>query len=239
MAKKDAYCTRCGSLIQVDEAKEKSTCIFCKAEIDTAHALSLNTDSESRLLLQKAAEQKAKEEAAALREKNKAAKPSLADMAAARSKAPKQEIVLKPLPMKTKLAFFGSLLGIILLAAAIITPVILTRNARRADLTAELTKDLGIGASDLAYQHNDNSGFIFVTSDTYTEDAAAAAFETYVSAYSAVYGVTPEEARRKVAVTVYDASGRYVCSYADGKVRADFETASPTPTAAPTQTIGE
>ncbi|MHB8962130.1 MAG: hypothetical protein ACYC5K_03165 [Saccharofermentanales bacterium] len=235
MAKKDAFCTHCGSLIQIDDSKDKNICIFCKAETDTKKALELNTDTESRLLLQKAAEQKAKEESIALKEKNKLNKDVKPDVSV--SKAPRQEIILKPLPLKVKLAVFGAFIALAVILAAIFIPLVLNRNAKRAALDAVIVKELGIDATSMAYKDNDNQKFVLATDMTLSNGTAIAAFEKYVDIYSNIYDVSPDKVQEKIRVTLYDAAGRYICTYTGGAVSAVFETATPTHVPTPTQSI--
>ncbi|MHB1453037.1 MAG: hypothetical protein ACYCYM_03635 [Saccharofermentanales bacterium] len=236
MAKKDAFCTQCGSLVQIDDSKDKNVCIFCKAEINTKKALELNTDTESRLLLQKAAEQKAKEESIALKEKNKLNKSSGSEVITT-SKAPRQEIILKPLPLKIKLAVFGAFLLLVVVLAAIYVPLVLNRNAKRIAMDAAIAKDLGIESTSTAFKDNDNRKFVLSTAMTLDEGTAIAAFEKYVDIYSDIYEISADKVRSRIVVTLYDAAGRYVCSYSDGAASAVFETATPTHAPTPTQSI--
>jgi hypothetical protein len=235
MAKTDAFCTQCGSLIQIDDTRPKNVCIFCKAEVDTKKALELNTDTESRLLLQKAAEQKAKEES--LARKEKMGKAPKTDTTAVASKGPKHEIILKPLPMKIKLAVFGVFMALVLLLTAIFVPLILSRNARRSQMDSALAKELGIQTTSTSYKFNDNREYVLATATTLDEGKAVTAFEKYVKIYGEAYGVSEENIRRKIVVTIYDPTGRYVCSDDDGTTVVVFDTATPTHTPVPTQSI--
>lgn len=236
MAKKDAFCTQCGSLVQIDDSKDKNVCIFCKAEISTKKALELNTDTESRLLLQKAAEQKSKEESIALKEKNKLSKASGHDEITT-SKAPKMEIILKPLPLKIKLAVFGAFMLLVVTLTAIYVPLVLNRNEKRETMNAVIVKELGIESTSTTYKDNNNRKFVLATAMTLNEGMAIAAFEKYVDIYSNIYEVSPDKVRSKIVVTLYDTAGRYICSYSDGAVNAVFETATPTHVPTPTQSI--
>jgi hypothetical protein len=236
MAKTEGYCTNCGSLINLDDSKEKAECIFCGEVVDTKKAIALNEDKESRLLLQNAAIAKSKEEAKALKEKTKNVKPS--PMPASPDK--KQELVLKPLPKKIRFAVLGTSLGIIILILAILIPVITTRNANRASMNEMLEDRLDISITSQGYKFNNNRELALATDEAITQEDAVGIYETYLSIYAQTYGISEQEAMEKITVTIYfygEESGRYVCSYSQGEVRALFETGTPTHSPTPQQTI--
>lgn len=246
MSKTEAYCTHCGSLINVDDSKEKSKCIFCGEEMETAKALALNTNSEARLLLQNAASEKSKEESSVRKEQEKLSMKEMAAKAKANAaKGPKQEIVLRPLPMKTKLIILVSFLGIVAIIAAVFVPLIMTRNANRAAIEDRLSNSLGYEITSQAFKYNDNREFILSVKDTVEEAGAIEIFEKYASVYSEVTGKDAGSVKQAVTVIVFDAEGRYICQYKDGSISAVFETGTPThtptpePTAEPTQAVSE
>lgn len=248
MSKTEAYCTHCGSLINVDDSKEKSKCIFCGEEMETAKALALNTNSEARLLLQNAAAEKSKEESSVRKEQEKLSMKEMAAKAKANanaSKGPKQEIVLRPLPMKTKLIILVSFLGIVAIIAAVFVPLIMTRNANRAAIEDRLSNSLGYEITSQAFKYNDNREFILSVKDTVEEAGAIEIFEKYASVYSEVTGKDAGSVKQAITVIVFDAEGRYICQYNDGSISAVFETGTPThtptpePTAEPTQAVSE
>jgi len=240
MAKKEAYCTHCGSLINVDDSKDKAKCIFCGQEMDTARAIELNNDSESRMLLQKAADEKAREVAASRKDKEKLSMKEMAERAKEeKAKGPKQEIVLKPLPMKTKLILLASFLGFAIIIAAIYIPLLTIRNANRVSLRESMGTQFEIEdpGSDIAFLYNDNRYLTLSTKDTVGEEGAQDIYDTYISLYAQVYGADEAKVREKIIVTIFDAEGRYVCSYRDGDASVVFETGSPTHTPEPTVII--
>ncbi len=237
MAKIEAYCTNCGSLINVDDSKQKATCIFCGQEIDTAKAVSLNSDNESRMLVQKAAAEKAREEAAARKEMQKSgARDMPAKQKAEKTQGPKQEVILKPLPARTKLILLASFVGFALVIAAIFVPLIITRNANRLSFRDTISSSFGIEDPDSAitFKYNDNRELMLSTKDMLGEEGAREIYEKYVSVYSEAYGIDRSKAEKKTTVVIFDKEGRYTCSYKDGKMNVSFETGSPTHTPQPT-----
>ncbi|MDD4328140.1 MAG: hypothetical protein PHU83_07900, partial [Eubacteriales bacterium] len=158
---------------------------------------------------------------------------------------PKQEIVLRPLPMKTKLIILVSFLGIVAIIAAVFVPLIMTRNANRAAIEDRLSNSLGYEITSQAFKYNDNREFILSVKDTVEEAGAIEIFEKYASVYSEVTGKDAGSVKQAVTVIVFDAEGRYICQYKDGSISAVFETGTPThtptpePTSEPTQAVSE
>ena len=237
MAKTEAYCTNCGSLINVDDSKDKTKCIFCGQEMDTAKAISLNTDSESRMLIQKTADEKAREEAAARKELQKSGdKGMAAKQTTAKAQGPKQEVILKPLPARTKLILLASFLGFALIIAAILVPLIITRNANRLSFRETIGSSFAIEDTESAitFKYNDNRELMLSSEDVLAEEGAREIYEKYVALYAEAYNIDRAKAEKKITVIIFDKEGRYICSYKDGKADVSFETGSPTHTPEPT-----
>lgn len=244
MAKTEAFCTQCGSLIMIDDSKEKNKCLFCGTEIVTTKALDLKNDTETRVMLQKEAEKKAVETSKAKKELQKQNKGTKSDAVAA-APAIKEVVVIKPLPLKTKLILFGSLLAVLLILAGIFIPTILSRNEKRELFTSQLTQQitfniknpLNANEYNLAYKFNDNRELLLATDTDITETAAVTAYQTYYNMYKDAYSMSVEKAHNKIVVKVYGKNGLFLCKYSNGAVVTSFETATPTPTTVPTNSI--
>lgn len=239
MAKKEAFCTKCGSLINIDESKAKNSCLFCGSEVETKNALGLKDDSEARLALQKESEKKAREEAAAKRQLQKQGKPAKTETSGVPAKTTKEIIVMKPLPLKTKLIIFGSMIGILVIIAAIFIPTILSRNQKRALLNTELNQNVEFEIKSHAFKFNDNHELSLATDSSIAESLAESTYQSYIQIYSKAYGVTSERAEGKLVVRIYAKNGLYVCKNLRGTFFIGFETSAPTPTLAPTVVIKE
>ncbi len=228
MGKTEAFCTQCGSLINIDGTKEKNKCLFCGADIATQKALDLVTDTETRVALQKESEKKAAELAREKKAQQKQNRFPKAETAAAA--ASKDTVVIKPVPMKTKLIMTAVFVGIALILTAIFVPLILTRNDHRIELYTQISKEISFEVESYTFQNNDNRGFLIATGAVLEKEDAVLLYEDYVKAYAAEYGISAEKAQGKLFVKLYAANGMFECKTADGQTQAVFYTATPTPT---------
>lgn len=238
MAKKEAFCTQCGSLIQLDDSKDTGKCIFCGTEVDTAKAIELKADPDTRIALQATAQEKAKEEAKLKKELQKTKGTS----SKAKSNAPevpatREVTVIEPLPTKTKLIMLGSVLGVIAILAGILIPMILTRNSQRASFDKQITQAMPFKISSHAYKFSDNREFLVATKDTLSQDKVKETFAAYQNLYAKAYSISSEKASDKLVVKIYAQEGLYVCKYADGSLQTVFDLSNPTPTPKPTTAI--
>lgn len=235
MAKTEAFCTQCGSLINIDDSKDKSKCLFCGTEIDTAKALNLKGDSESRLAIQKEAEKKAVEEAKIKKDAAKLNKGTKSD-STPQPPAVKEEVVIRPLPLKTKLILFGAFLGIVAILCGIFIPTILTRNEKR-ELFSPKLQQIQFPLQSYAFKYNDNRELIVATGSEIREEDARAAYETYSVMYKNAYDISSEKTMSKLVVKVYAKNGLFICKGVGGVLATTFTTSTPTPTTAPTTAI--
>lgn len=238
MAKNEAFCTQCGSLIQLDDSKDTGKCIFCGTEVSTAKAIELKADPDTRIALQASAQEKAKEEAKLKKEMQKTKGPS----SKAKSNAPevpttREVTVIEPLPMKTKLVMLGSVLAVIAIIAGILIPMLLTRNSHRASFDTQITKSMPFTISSHAYKFSDNREFLVATKDTLSEDKAKETYAAYQDIYAKAYSVSAEKASQKLVVKIYAKEGLYVCKYVNGSFQSVFDLSNPTPTPKPTTAI--
>lgn len=232
MGKKEAYCTQCGSLINIDDSKDKNKCLFCGAEIVTEKALKLNDDTESRLLIQKAAEQKAKEEA----KDKKKDQPKSAKNTQPAVPAQKEIIVMKPLPLKTKIIIFASLIAVVAILSGIFVPTITIRNQKRSLFEGQITGALTYKLESYAFKYNDNREFVVATSSELSRPDAEKTYNAYASMYTDAYGISETSAQKKLSVKIYAKNGLYSCDKKSGTLNVSFTTATPTPTMTPAVT---
>lgn len=228
MGKAEAFCTQCGSLIVIDDSKEKNTCLFCGGTVTTAKALELKTDPGTRTLLQKEAEQKAADAAKAKKEQQKQSGQKAVSTAPA--SGPKQTVVIRPIPLKIKLILIGILVGIVLVLSGIFVPTILNRNAKRDVISAQLTEKMPFTAQSYAFKFNDNHEFLIATNEDLDEGAAMEAYESYLGIYQAAYSISADKTQEKVTMKLYAANGLYSFDSKDGEILVSFTTATPTPT---------
>ena len=228
MGKTEAYCTQCGSLINIDDTKEKNKCLFCGGEVVTTNALNLVKDTDARIALQKEAEKKAADLAQAKKDLQKQGRFPKAD--AAPAAATKGSLVVKPLPLKTKLIIFGIFIGFLAVLAGILVPTILVRNENREFISTQMTEKVPFTIESYAFKFNDNREFLLATNEAVKEDEAKTVYSDYLSLYAQAYDVTAEKAGKKITVKLYAANGLFECRTVDGAVTAVFSTATPTPT---------
>jgi hypothetical protein len=215
-------------LINIDDTKEKNKCLFCGTEVVTANALNLVKDTDARINLQKEAEKKAADIAQAkkdLQKQNRFPKTDAAPAAAA-----KGNLVVKPLPLKTKLIIFGMFFGFLAVLAGILVPTILLRNENRAFISAQMTEKVPFTIESYSFKFNDNREFLLATGEAVTEDEAKIVYNDYLSLYTQAYSVTSEKAGKKVIVKLYALNGLFECRTLDGVLNVVFSTATPTPT---------
>jgi len=236
MGKTEAFCTQCGSLINIDDNKDKNKCLFCGTEIVTTKALDLKSDPQTRAMLQKEAEQKAIEAAKAKKEQQKLNKGSKPDAVAV--PAAKQVVVITPIPFKTKMTILGIFVGFVLLLSAIFIPTILNRNAKRDVLSAQLKQKISFNIKNpsdnaeynISFNYNDNHELLLASDADLTETAAKEAYQTYLTIYKEAYSISTEKAQNRITVKVYAKNGLYQCKNVKGIVTVQFDTATPTPT---------
>ncbi|MHB1483212.1 MAG: hypothetical protein ACYCYI_00985 [Saccharofermentanales bacterium] len=239
MAKNEAFCTKCGSLINIDDSKEKNKCLFCGSEVATKNALELKNNTEARLALQKEAESKAKEDAATKKQLQKQIKTDKPDTAASSAAVTKEIVVLKPMPLKMKLILFGSLIGMLVILAGVFIPTILSRNQKRSLMTTQLDQKIEFSIKSQAFKFNDNRELYLATDSSVAENLAKSTYQTYMQIYTEAYHTTAAKAENKLVVRLYAKNGLYVCENIQGTLFVDFETSTPTPTTVPTVVIKE
>lgn len=235
MSKTEAFCTQCGSLINIDDSKDKNKCLFCGTEVITTKALDLKNDSEKRSALQKDAEKKAIDEAKTkkdLQKQNKGPKTEPAPVSAT-----KEVVVIKPLPLKTKLILFGILLAFVLILSAYFIPTIISRNEKRETFSSQLTQKIPFSLQSYSYKFNDNRELSLATNVDLEEKAALEAYQTYLNMYKDVYSMAIDKAQDKIVLRVYAKNGLFLCKSTNGLATASFVTATPTPTIIPTTAI--
>jgi len=235
MSKTEAFCTQCGSLINIEDSKDKNKCLFCGTEVITANALDLKNDSEKRSVLQKDAEKKAVDDAKTKKERQKQIKGPKAEAVVAPTT--KEIVVIKPLPLKTKLILFGILIASVLIISAILVPTILSRNEKREIFSSQLTQKIPFPLQSYSYKFNDNREFSLATSVDLTEKEALEAYQAYLGMYTKEYSITTEKAQKKIVLRVYAKNGLFLCKSSNGTITASFVTATPTPTTIPTTGI--
>jgi hypothetical protein len=238
MAKKEAFCTQCGSLIQVDDSKETGKCIFCGADVSTAKAIDLKADPDTRIALQASAQEKAKEEA----KLNKELQKTKGSSSKSKSNAPEvpttREItVIEPLPMKTKLIILVSVVAVIAILSGILIPMILTRNNHRTSFDSQINKAMPFTIASHAYKFSDNRELVIATKEVLSSDKAKEAFTSYQKLYEKAYSVSADKATSKLVVKLYAKEGLYVCKYVNNEFQSVFERSDPTPTPKPTTAI--
>jgi predicted nucleic acid-binding Zn-ribbon protein len=243
MAKKEAYCTQCGSLIQVDDTKSQVKCIFCGSEIDTQQALKLNEDPESRELLQ----QQVLEQSQKIKEEKKKHKPDTANAKSeslavskksSSSKTVRQMTVVKPLPLRVKLIILGIFVMTVIVISAILVPLISTRDAKRHALETRFDAGFSVKVVDFTFKYHNNREIWLVTSDEVDETLAREIFNEYYAIYEKEYPSLSEKTKAAMKVRIYAPAGLYLCYYQNGILLSNFSTADPTPTPGITTTIG-
>ncbi len=238
MAKKDGFCTQCGSLITIDDSKEKANCIFCGAENITKDALALNEDNETREQLQKKTQEEAKE-ASALEKKSKKNKPAVKkDTEKTVVKKTEEITIIKPLPKKTILTMIAGFVLFFAIIAAILVPMIMLRNSNRADMDGRVQSAISIQVEDHTFLYMGNRELLIVTKDSISEAKALDVYQDFLGLYSNQYSANKEDVMRKLKVRVYSPDGVYICQYLNSEVFCTFSTATPTPTPEPTVAIG-
>jgi hypothetical protein len=237
MGKTEAFCTQCGSLINVDDSKEKNKCIFCGSEVVTNKALELKNDTQTRVSLQQEAEKKAKEEALLRKQNQKQNKGAKLDVSNVPAKSTKEVIVMKPLPLKTKLILFGSLLGIVVILAGIFVPTILNRNQKRTVINNYLSQNIDFNIKSYAFKFNDNRELSIATDVSLSRTDAEAAYQSFNLIYKDTYKTTEAKTDKKLVLRLYAKNGLYTSRKIDGVLTVDFMTATPTPTITPTVAI--
>jgi len=237
MAKKDGFCTQCGSLITIDDSKEKINCIFCGAENITKDALALNEDNETREQLQKKTQEEAKE-AAAKEKKNKKNKPAAKkDTSKAIVKKTEEITIINPLPKKTILTMIAGFVLFLVIIAAILVPMILSRDSNRSDMSEKLESAFSIPVEDHTFLYMNNRELLIVTDESIDEAKAKEIYQAYLSLYSDQYSVNKDDIIQRIKVRVYSPDGVYVCKYLNNEIVCAFDTATPTATPEPTVAI--
>lgn len=236
MAKKDGFCTECGSLISVDDKKDKATCIFCGNEMDKNEALSLTDDAEKRTKLQETAMKKEKENAAELK-KQEEIKPSREkETRKPKARKTREVTTIKPLPKKTKIIIVASFVGFVLILAAIFVPMVTTRNLHRGQMDEKVNEALPFSVKDHDFLYMNNRTLLVVTEDEIDDEISRNAFEAFVSLYAAQYERSEDQVRDNLTIRIYSPEGVYECYYEEG-IQCSFETAHPTATPEPTVAI--
>jgi len=237
MAKKDGFCTQCGSLITIDDSKEKISCIFCGAENITKDSLALNEDNETREELQKKAQEEAKE-IAATEKKNKKNKPAVKkDTEKTVVKKTEEVTIIHPLPKKTILTMIASFVLFFAIIAAVLVPMIMMRNSNRAAMDERIQSAISIQVEDHTFMYMRNSELLIVTKDSINEAGALDVYQDYLSLYTTQYSVNKEDVMHKLKVRVYSPDGVYICQYLNNELVCSFSTATPTATPEPTTAI--
>jgi len=237
MAKKEGFCTQCGSLITIDDSKEKINCIFCGAENITKDALALNEDNETREQLQKKTQEEAKE-IAAKEKKNKKNKPAVKkDTSKAIVKKTEEITIINPLPKKTILTMIAGFVLFLVIIAAILVPMILSRDSNRSDMSEKIESAISIPVEDHTFLYMNNRELLIVTGESIDEAKAIEVYQSYLGLYSNQYSVNKEDAIQKLRLRVYSPEGVYGCRYLNNEVVCTFNTATPTATPEPTTAI--
>lgn len=232
MAKKEGICTKCGSIIQIDESKDKVECIFCGETSDTKRALDLANDPTAASDLQKKALESSKSE-----KKQEAKTPAPQTKKKKTSTVKTEEVTtIKPLPQKTKTIIISVALAFFVIIAAIVYPIISIRNSRREAMDARLG-EISIPVTDHTYHYNNNRAFWFVTDVEIDEDTAKTVFDEYANIYSQEHSVTMDEAKQMLSVKIFDPNGVHTTGYSNDTFVYEFETSDPTPTPEPTTAI--
>lgn len=237
MAKKEGFCTQCGSLITIDDSKEKVNCIFCGGENITKDALALNEDNETREQLQKKAQEEAKETAAKA-QKDKKNRPAVKKDSSKPAIRKTEEItVINPLPKKVILKMVAGFVMFFVIIAAILVPMILSRNSNRAAMDERIQTALPVEVTDHTFLYMNNRELLVVTGEEINEGKALDIFSGYLNLYSSQYSVDAGDVRQKLKLSVYSPEGVYYCAYSGDELLCRFETADPTPTPEPTTAI--
>ncbi len=216
----------------IDDSKEKSKCLFCGNEIINTKALDLNKDPKTRAMLQKEAEAQAIETARAKKQQQKLNKEAKA-VSVPPVPETKDVVVIRPLPLKTKLTILGIFIGVILVLTGIFVPTVLSRNEKRDVLTAQLSMTMPFEIRESAYKFNDNRELLLVTDAEVTETTALDAFQKYAALYGKSYNITTSKAQGRVTVKLFAKNGLFICEEKKGAAVASFTTSTPTPTPSP------
>ena len=237
MAKKEGFCTQCGSLITIDDSKEKVNCIFCGAENITRDALALNEDNETREQLQKKAQEEAKETAAREKKSGKNKPAVKKDTSKPAVKKTEEVTIIKPVPKKTILTMVAGFVLFFAITAAILVPLILSRNSNRAAMDEKIQSEMPVSIEDHTFLYMNNRELLIVTKDSVDEEKVKEVFQKYVNLYSEQYSVSPEDVMTRLKTSVYSPEGVYKCEYPDNVIVCTFSTATPTATPEPTTAI--
>ncbi len=223
MALRQGRCKNCGSIIMVDTAKDDAVCMFCWAHTNPSEAVAIDADPEAyEFPNETMGEPSAEEQAQAFGtiasnapvvkksqpsiKKNKEKKMTPAEKVA----LAKKELVEPVVPKKSKLIIAGISLGIVLLAAAIILPLTLNRNNKRALLAAKMPNFISgvtLKENEYAFEGQNNDRLTLVLQSEVTDEQVAEIIRNFRTLWAETYEVSVDEAQDNMRIKIYSKSG--------------------------------
>lgn len=239
MAIVEGLCSNCGSLIQVDTAKQEQRCIFCWAEVNADFSQSLLHDSSDYEFPNEDLPQPSGSERQAYMLDSmgqaQAAQALQRSRPQPRKKkeetiAPAEKVRLMTRPIvepvasrKSRLYMLGGILAFVLVTAAIFTPFFLNRTARQEALVGRMNEifPFPVSEDNVSLDYQNNRSLMVVSPESVDEETARTVYENFGREYADVYDITDEEALKRIEVEVLGPDGGYIINNAGSAVRED------------------
>ncbi|NJP40724.1 hypothetical protein HCH52_06625 [Oscillospiraceae bacterium HV4-5-C5C] len=246
MAIKQGRCPNCGSILMVDDQAAEGICIFCQARYVPAQAEQLDqdpgdhefknepqpelTDEERRLAFSAYGNVHVPSAAASAKKTIVQHKKKPVDQLtpAQRVALMKKELVEPKLSRRHQLYMAAIIVGVILISVAVILPLTLSKQAKRAELAAEINQIAGFEVADPAYyafSGQRNQSLLLIYDGEVTEETAADVLAQFKQARSQVYKIDPDNQQKSTVLRLTGTNGSIII-HGDGDTEVEANSAA-------------
>lgn len=216
MALKEGRCVNCGSILFLEPKNEKGHCLFCDAVFDNSEAFRAHAAPDDFTFPN---DPQPKYDGPNLDPRPVAVTAPVPPRAPAAQK--KAVPVFEPkvtaipdakIPQKAKIIAIGALLAVLAIAAAILVPLIMKRDAERQVIKDTLVPQLaGVDWDKNVSLMNMSNNQILIASETHvSQDDAEALFDLFVKARSNAMGVSEDTPVNDVSMKFVTPDGGYL-----------------------------
>lgn len=224
MALVQGRCKNCGSIINVDTAKEDAVCMFCWAHTSPSEALAIEANPEAyefpnEEMTPPSAEEHAlafgslpgsnagvvKRSQPAIK-KNKEKKLTPAEKVA----MAKKDVYEPTVPNKQKIMMLAIGLAIVILTAAIVVPLTLSRNSKREALQAKMSNFIpgqSLQVQNYSFEGQNNSKLTLVLPETISEAQVSEIYKNFKTMRAEVYELTADDSQSDARIKIYAMNG--------------------------------
>lgn len=218
-------CKNCGSIINVDSNKDDAVCMFCWAHTSPSEAIAIDANPDAyEFPNESMPEPSVEEQSLAFGAQNsgknvpvKKSKPAIKKSSANKKMTPaekvamaKKELFEPVVPKKQKLLLLGITAAVVILVAALVIPLTLSRNTKREALHVKmpaLISGQNLTEQNYSLEGQNNSKLTLVLPEEVSESKLKDIYDSFKLARADVYGLDAADTQDDVRIKVYASNG--------------------------------